>query len=143
MKGKRFWYTGFNILVGGLAFVAAVISYGRTSQPDTLYFYLIGLFTWIIALLLFVSKPDDDFTHIMYLMSVGLMCVCSTDATFSMNEQGWQSRFVPFVQFTSSAFLPCLCMNLPASPVVPPSLHVLPAKYMQCPQDHYQSSFAC
>jgi signal transduction histidine kinase len=111
MKGKRFWYTGFNILVGGLAFVAAVISYGRALQADSLYFYLIGLVTWILALLLFVSKPDDNFAHLMYLMSVGLMCVCSTDATFSINEQGWQSRFVPFVQFTSSAFLPCLFLR--------------------------------
>jgi len=111
MKGKRFWYTGFNILVGGIALVAAVISYGRTSRLDDLYFYLIGLTTWIIALLLFVSKPDDDFAHLLYLMSVGLMSVCSTDVTFSMNEQGWQSRFVPFVQFTSSAFLPCLFLR--------------------------------
>jgi signal transduction histidine kinase len=111
MKGKRFWYTGFNILVGGLAFVAAVISYGRALQADSLYFYLIGLVTWILALLLFVSKPDDNFAHLMYLMSVGLMCVCSTDATFLIDEQGWQSKFVPFVQFTSSAFLPCLFLK--------------------------------
>jgi signal transduction histidine kinase len=111
MKGKRFWYTAFNIFVGGGALITAVISYGRTSQPDALYFYLIGLITWILALALFVSKPDDDFMHLLYLMSVGLMSVCSTDATFSMNEQGWQSRFVPLVQFTSSAFLPCLFLR--------------------------------
>ena len=108
---KRFLYTAFNILVGGIALIATVISYGRTSQPDALYFYLIGLITWILALALFVSKPDDNFVHLLYLMSVGLMSVCSTDATFSMNEQGLQSRFVPLVQFTSSAFLPCLFLR--------------------------------
>jgi len=63
------------------------------------------------CLLLFVLKPDDDFAHLMYLMSVGLMSVCSTEATFSINEQGWQSRFIPLVQFTSSAFLPCLFLR--------------------------------
>ena len=108
---KRFLYTAFNILVGGIALIATVISYDGTSQPDALYFYLIGLITWIFALALFVSKPDDDFMHLLYLMSVGLMSVCSTDATFSMNEQEWQSRFVPLVQFTSSAFLPCLFLR--------------------------------
>jgi signal transduction histidine kinase len=95
-----------------MAFTAAIISYGRASQADdALYFYLIGLFTWILALLLFISKPEDDIVFLSYLMSVGFMGICSVDAVFSVREQGWQSKFVPLFQFISSAFLPCIFLK--------------------------------
>jgi signal transduction histidine kinase len=108
---RRFWYTVFNILAGGIALVATVISYERASQPDAPYFYLIGIATWIFALFIFISRPDNEVAHLSYLMSVGLMSVCSVGAVFSVSEPGWQSKFVPLVHFVSTAFLPCVFLR--------------------------------
>ncbi len=105
---QRFWYTTVNIVLGGMVFIAAVISYGRTSRPDALYFYLIGLFTWIFGLGVFILNPDDRVARLSYLMSVGLMSIYSINGTFSATEQGWQAKFVPLFQFISTALLPCL-----------------------------------
>ena len=105
---QRSWRTIFNIVVGGMALIAAVISYGRTSQPDALYFYIVGLLSWIFGLGIFISRPDDNIAHLSYLMGVGLLSTCSVNGTFSPAEQGWQAKFVPLFQFVSVAFLPCL-----------------------------------
>jgi len=107
-KLKHFGYTVFNIVAGGMALSAAIISYGRASHPDALYFYLIGLLTWIFALITFILKPENNVVRVSYLLSIGLMSVCSVDATFSINEQGWESIFVPLFQFLSACLLPCL-----------------------------------
>jgi len=108
---RRFCYTILNIVLGGMALVAAIISHGRSSQPDALYFYLIGLFMWIFGLSVFISKPDDEVPRLLYLMSVGMMSVCSVDATFSANESGWVAKFVPLFQFAATAFLPCIFLR--------------------------------
>ena len=107
---KWFWHTIFNIVIGGMAIVVAVISYGKTS-PGAIYFYLIGLFTWIFGLAILVIRPDDDIAQLLYLMSVGLLSACSVDATFSVTEPGWYSKFVPLFQFVSSAMLPCVFLR--------------------------------
>jgi len=108
---QRFWYTTVNIVLGGMVFIAAVISFGRSSQPDALYFYLIGLFTWIFGLGGFILNPDDRVARLSYLMSVGLMSIYSTNGTFSATEQGWQAKFIPLFQFISTALLPCLFLR--------------------------------
>lgn len=104
----RIWYTVLNILLGGMALVAAVISFNRSSHPGAVYFYIIGLFSWLFALFLFILRPDEEVVRLSYLMSVGLLSVCSVDAAFSIWEHSWQSRFVPIFHFTASAFLPCV-----------------------------------
>jgi signal transduction histidine kinase len=109
MKSTKYLYTFINILAGGIALVALIISYGRGSQqPDALYFYFVGAFTWIFASIILIMKPDDDIVRSMYIMSVVFMGICSVDATFSMSENRWYVPFVPIFQFISSAFLPCL-----------------------------------
>jgi signal transduction histidine kinase len=108
---RRFWYTVFNILAGGIAVIATVISYERASQPDALYFYLIGIVTWIFALFIFISRPDNEAAHFSYLMSVGLMSVCSIGAVFSVSEPGWQPKFASIFHFVSAGFLPCLFLR--------------------------------
>ncbi len=108
---RRFWYTVFNILAGGIALIATVISYERASQPDALYFYLIGIVTWIFALFIFISRPDNEAAHLSYLMSVGLMSVCSVGAVFTTSEPGWQSKLAPIFHFVSAGFLPCLFLR--------------------------------
>ena len=105
---QRFWHTILNIVIGGMALIAVAISYNRNSQPDALYFYLVGVLTWIFGLGVFISKPDDTIAHLSYLMSVGLMVICSVNGTFSAVERGWQAKFVPLFQFTFTVFLPCL-----------------------------------
>lgn len=104
---QRFWRTVFNIVLGGMVLIAAVISYDKASRPDKLYFYLVGLLTWIFASFVFISKPDADVAHFSYLMSVGLMSICSVDGVFPPGAPGWQSRFVPLFQFAATALLPC------------------------------------
>jgi len=108
---RRFWYTVFNILAGGIALIATVISYERASQPDAFYFYLIGIVTWIFALFIFISRPDNEAAHLSYLMSIGLMSACSVGAVFSVSEPGWQSRFAPIFHFVFAGFLPCLFLR--------------------------------
>ena len=108
---QRLWRTILNIVIGGMALTAAVISYGRTSQPDALYFYIVGLLSWVFGLGIFISRPDDNIAHLSYLMSVGLMSVCSVNGTFSATEHGWQAKLVPLFQFISAAFLPCLFLR--------------------------------
>lgn len=108
---RRFWNTVFNILAGGIALIATVISYERASQPDALYFYLIGIVTWIFALFIFISRPDNEAAHLSYLMSIGLMSVCSVGAVFSVSEPGWQSKFAPIYHFIAAGFLPCLFLR--------------------------------
>ena len=105
------WYTLLNILVGGMVLTAAVLSYGTASQPDAPYFYLVGLLTWVFGLGIFISRPDDRIAHLSYLMSVGLMSVCSVNGTFSVHEPGWQAKLVPMFQFIVAAFLPCLFLR--------------------------------
>ena len=108
---RRLWYTVFNILAGGIALIAAIISYERASQPDALYFYLIGIVTWVFALFIFISRPDDKVAHLSYLMSIGLMSACSVGAVFSVSEPGWQSKFAPIFHFVTTGFLPCLFLR--------------------------------
>ncbi|MFC1716661.1 ATP-binding protein [Candidatus Poribacteria bacterium] len=112
MRNQRFWRTVLNIVLGGMVLMAAVISYDRAFSPDTPYyapyFYLVGLLSWVLASFLFISKPDADVAHFSYLMSVGLMSICSVNGVFSPGDQGWQSKFVPLFQFAATAFLPCV-----------------------------------
>ena len=111
---RTFWRTVLNIVLGGMALIAAVKSYPGASQSDT-YFYIVGLLTWIFASFVFISRPDDDVAHLSYLMSVGLMSICSVNGTFSVTDQGWESKFIPLFQFASTIFVPCIFFRCFAS----------------------------
>ena len=101
-KTQTFWRTVLNIVLGGMALIAAVRSYPGASDA---YFYIVGLLTWIFASFVFIqSRPDDDVAHLSYLMSVGLLSICSVNGTFS----GWEAKFIPLFQFASTIFVPCI-----------------------------------
>jgi len=101
-----------NIALGGIAFTATTLSYSRASgQPDATYFYIIGISSWIFASILFILKPGDDFAHLSYLMSLGLMSVCSANGIYGPEEQGWQARVVPLFHFSASVFLLCMFLR--------------------------------
>jgi len=55
-----------------------------------------------------ISKPDDSIAFLSYLMSVGMMSICSVDAKFSIQENVIQSKFVPLFRFFSISLLPCV-----------------------------------
>ncbi|MBM3212796.1 hypothetical protein FJZ33_11290, partial [Candidatus Poribacteria bacterium] len=107
---RRLYYTAFNLIIGVLAFITVVISYGRASngRADVIYFYLIGLLTWIFGLGILISRPDDSIAFLSYLMSLGFMSVCSVDARFSIQENVIWSKFVPIFHFFSISLLPCV-----------------------------------
>jgi len=99
---QRFWRIVLNIALGGMVLIAAIIGY----EGHHTYFYLVGLLTWIFAVFVFISRPDNDVAYFSYLMSVGLMSVCSVGG--QLPEQGWLSKFIPLFQFAATAFLPCI-----------------------------------
>jgi len=107
---QRFWRTVFNIALGAMVLTAALKSY----EGNHIYFYLVGLLTWIFAVSVFISRPDNDVAHFSYLMSVGLMSVCSVGGVFKPGVQGWEARSVPLFQFAATAFLPCIFFRFSA-----------------------------
>jgi signal transduction histidine kinase len=105
---RQFLYTSANILAGGVALISILISIGGVHKPDTLYFYLIGILTWIFASIMLLMRPDKDVIRLTYLMSVGFMVICSISEDPLKYDGTWQSLFVHIPEFISTAFLPCL-----------------------------------
>ena len=92
-------------IVGARSFAEA------SDTPETSYFYLVGLITWVVATLVWMQQPDNRAARISYLMSLGFMSACSVDATFSVNEGSLSSRIVPTAQFLAATTLPCLFLH--------------------------------
>ena len=131
MKIQRDLTTTLYILASGIYLIVGARSFARAPDtPETGYFYLIGLITWVVATLVWmqqsqsqVSSEFDEKTgseealgshravRISYLMSIGFMSICSVDATFAITEGTWSSRIVPMCQFVSATMTPCLFLH--------------------------------
>ena len=103
MKIQRDLTTTFYIFISGTYLIIGALSFGvAPDTPETSYFYLLGLITWVLATLVWMQQADNRAARISYLMSIGLMSVCSVDATFSIGEGTWSSRIVPLAQFLAA-----------------------------------------
>ena len=131
MKIQRDLTTTLYILASGIYLIVGARSFARAPDtPETGYFYLIGLITWVGATLVWMqqsqsqvssesdteNKGEDTLSshravRISYLMSIGFMSVCSVDATFSITEGTLSSRIVPICQFVSATITPCLFLH--------------------------------
>ncbi|MFB3042242.1 MAG: ATP-binding protein [Candidatus Poribacteria bacterium] len=112
MKIQRDLTTTFYIFISGTYLIIGARSFARAPDtPETSYFYLLGLITWVLATLVWMQQVDNRAARISYLMSIGLMSVCSVDATFSIGEGTWSSRIVPIAQFLAATILPCLFLH--------------------------------
>ncbi len=112
MKIQRDLTTVFYIAVSGVYLIVGTRSFAEARDtPETSYFYLVGLLTWVVAALAWMQQPDNRAARISYLMSLGFMSACSVDATFSVNEGTLSSRIVPIAQFIAAAILPCLFLH--------------------------------
>ena len=131
MRIQRDLTTIFYIIVSGIYLIVGARSFARAPDtPETGYFYLIGLITWVLATLVWMqqsqsqvsstsdAKNRDEETmgshraaRISYLMSIGFMSICSVDATFSSAEGTLSSRIVPICQFVSATITPCLFLH--------------------------------
>ncbi len=112
MKIQRDLTTTFYIFISGTYLIIGARSFARAPDtPETSYFYLLGLITWVLATLVWMQQVDNRAARISYLMSIGLMSVCSVDATFSISEGTWSSRIVPIAQFLAATILPCLFLH--------------------------------
>ena len=112
MKIQRDLTTIFYILASGVYLIVGARSFAEARDtPETSYFYLVGLLTWVVATLVWMQQPDNRAARISYLMSLGFMSACSVDATFSVNEGSLGSRIVPVAQFIAAAILPCLFLH--------------------------------
>lgn len=112
MKIQRDLTTIFYILASGIYLIVGARSFAEARDtPETSYFYLVGLLTWVVATLAWMQQPDNRAARISYLMSLGFMSACSVDATFSVNEETLSSRIVPIAQFLAAAILPCLFLH--------------------------------
>ncbi len=131
MKLQRDLTTTLYILASGIYLIVGARSFARAPDtPETGYFYLIGLITWVVATLVWMQQsqsqiPSESDTNdrvdealgsqravrISYLMSIGFMSICSVDATFSITEGTWSSRIVPICQFVSATIVPCLFLH--------------------------------
>ena len=112
MKIQRDLTTIFYILASGIYLIVGARSFAEARDtPETSYFYLVGLLTWVVATLAWMQQPDNRAARISYLMSLGFMSACSVDATFSVNEGTLSSRIVPIAQFLAAAILPCLFLH--------------------------------
>ena len=112
MKIQRDLTTLFYILASGIYLIVGARSFAEARDtPETSYFYLVGLLTWVVATLAWMQQPDNRAARISYLMSLGFMSACSVDATFSVNEGTLGSRIVPIAQFLAVTILPCLFLH--------------------------------
>ena len=125
MKIQRDLTTTLYILASGIYLIVGARSFARAPDtPETGYFYLIGLITWVVATLVWMQQSQSDAKNrgeetlgshravrISYLMSIGFMSICSVDATFSSTEGTWSSRIVPICQFVSATIIPCLFLH--------------------------------
>ena len=112
MKIQRDLTTLFYILISGTYLIAGAKSFARAPDtPETGYFYLLGLLTWLVATLVWMQQPDNRAARISYLMSIGFMSVCSVDATFSAADGALSDRIVPITQFATATILPCLFVH--------------------------------
>ena len=112
MKIQRDLTTVFYIAASGVYLIVGTRSFAEARDtPETSYFYLVGLLTWVVAALAWMQQPDNRAARISYLMSLGFMSACSVDATFSVNEGTLSSRIVPIAQFIAAAILPCLFLH--------------------------------
>ncbi len=112
MRIQRDLTTVFYILASGVYLIVGARSFAEASDtPETSYFYLVGLITWVVATLAWMQQPDNRAARISYLMSLGFMSACSVDATFSVDEGSLSSRIVPTAQFLAAATLPCLFLH--------------------------------
>lgn len=103
--------TAIFIILAGMSLLAGAISFGRADKSAVnIYFYLVGLFTWIVASLTLKEKPESSVVRLSYLMSLGFMNICFVNAEFK-GVSDWQSFFVPLCQFFSAAILPCLLVH--------------------------------
>ena len=131
MKLQRDLTTTLYILASGIYLIVGARSFARAPDtPETGYFYLIGLITWVVATLVWMQQSPSQVAsgsdvkdgvdealgshravRISYLMSIGFMSICSVDATFSISEGTWSSRIVPICQFVSATIVPCLFLH--------------------------------
>ena len=131
MKLQRDLTTTLYILASGVYLIVGARSFARAPDtPETGYFYLIGLITWVVATLVWMQQSQSQIpsgsdandrvdealgshraVRISYLMSIGFMSICSVDATFSITEGTWSSRIVPICQFVSATIVPCLFLH--------------------------------
>ena len=131
MRIQRDLTTTLYILASGVYLIVGARSFARAPDtPETGYFYLIGLITWVVATLVWMQQSQSQVSsesdaedegeetlgshraaRISYLMSIGFMSMCSVDATFSITEGTWSSRIVPICQFVSATITPCLFLH--------------------------------
>ena len=131
MKIQRDLTTTLYILASGIYLIVGARSFARAPDtPETGYFYLIGLITWVVATLVWMQQSQSQVSsesdaksrreetlgshravQISYLMSIGFMSVCSVDATFSTTEGTLSSRIVPICQFITATITPCLFLH--------------------------------
>ena len=131
MKIQRDLTTILYIFVSGIYLIVGARSFARAPDtPETGYFYLIGLITWVVATLVWMQQSQSPVSsvsdgenraeetpspsravRISYLMSIGFMSICSIDATFSSAEGTLSSRIVPICQFVSATITPCLFLH--------------------------------
>ena len=131
MRIQRDLTTTLYIFASGIYLIVGARSFARAPDtPETGYFYLIGLITWVVATLVWMQQSqsqvpsESDAKHsgeetlrshravrISYLMSIGFMSICSVDATFSIAEGTLSSRIVPICQFVSATITPCLFLH--------------------------------
>ncbi len=131
MKIQRDLTTILYILVSGIYLIVGARSFARAPDtPETGYFYLIGLITWVVATLVWMQQSQIQGSstsdtknrgeetlashravRISYLMSIGFMSICSVDATFSSAEGTLSSRILPICQFVSALITPCLFLH--------------------------------
>ena len=131
MKIQRDLTTTLYILASGIYLIVGARSFARAPDtPETGYFYLIGLITWVVATLVWMQQSQSQVSsesdpknrdkgtleshravRISYLMSIGFMSICSVNATFSITEGTLSSRIVPICQFISATIIPCLFLH--------------------------------
>ncbi len=112
MKIQRDLTTILYILASGMYLIIGARSFARAPDtPETSYFYLLGLITWVLATLVWMQQPENRAVRISYLMSIGFLSICSVDATFSIYEGTLSSRIVPIAQFLAATILPCLFLH--------------------------------
>ena len=131
MRIQRDLTTTLYILASGVYLIVGARSFARAPDtPETGYFYLIGLITWVVATLVWMQQSQSQVSsesdaksggeetlgsqraaRISYLMSIGFMSMCSVDATFTISEGTWSSRIVPIGQFVSATITPCLFLH--------------------------------
>ncbi len=105
--------TIFLVFLASVNLVAAAMSLSVTDgyTASTIYFYLVGILTWVAASRAWIRRPHPLNIRLSYLMSLGLMNVCSVGAVYQLGEGGWASHLVPITQFLTSAFLPAIFLH--------------------------------